>query len=84
MHCLTHRRETMIGELIDSCNLLDDLLRKTRQGVEFYTKLEANIERVLQRAVSVCKTQAEEREQITARLKPKGRRRGALSFASFE
>ena len=62
----------MVTELIDSCDVLDDLLSKTRQGVAFYEQLEGNMRRVQERCRAVCGAQAEEREQIKARLKPKG------------
>ena len=60
---------------MDASDVMDDLLGKTRQGVQFYERLEGNMRSLHERCLSVCKTQAEEREQVKARLKPKGKAR---------
>jgi tyrosine-protein phosphatase non-receptor type 23 len=62
----------MIEGLVQSCNVYDDLLAKSSKGIEFYHKLETNVNRLLERTQRVCRTQAEERQQVMARLKPKG------------
>ena len=46
---------------------------KSQKGLEFYKKLEANVQKLLSRCRNVCKVQQEEREQMMNRYKPKGR-----------
>ena len=66
------RREAMVEGLMQSCDVYEDLLAKSNKGVEFYRKLELNVTRLLERTQRVCKMQEEERQQIMARLQPKG------------
>lgn len=47
-----------------SCDSYDDLLSKALKGIEFYTKLETNVSKLLQRIKSASKVQQEEREQM--------------------
>ncbi|ELU12724.1 hypothetical protein CAPTEDRAFT_228981 [Capitella teleta] len=65
------RRKAMVEGLVQSCNVYDDLLAKSGKGVEFYRKLETNVNRLLERTRRVWKAQEEERQQITARMQPK-------------
>ncbi|XP_011875510.1 PREDICTED: tyrosine-protein phosphatase non-receptor type 23 [Vollenhovia emeryi] len=60
------RREVTISSLINSYDSYEDLLAKSSKGLEFYTKLEINVSKLLQRVKSTCKVQEEEREQILA------------------
>jgi tyrosine-protein phosphatase non-receptor type 23 len=59
--------------LKNSFDVYEDLLAKSQKGLDFYKKLESNINRLLERCRGICKQQAEERQQITDRLKPKGK-----------
>ncbi|XP_062613644.1 tyrosine-protein phosphatase non-receptor type 23-like [Saccostrea cucullata] len=65
------RREVMIKDLINSFDVYEDLLAKSQKGQEFYRKLESNVSKLLTRCRGLCKIQAEEREQIINRHKPK-------------
>lgn len=66
------RREMMIKDLMNSFDVYEDLLAKSQKGQEFYRKLESNVSKLLTRCQGLCKIQAEEREQIMNRHKPKG------------
>ena len=68
-----NRRDLMIRELVQSYDVYEDLLAKSKKGVEFYNKLETNVARLLTRTRGVCKVQQEERDMAMARLKPKGK-----------
>ncbi|KAB0798419.1 hypothetical protein PPYR_09412 [Photinus pyralis] len=61
------RRAHMLNSLNVSFDTYDDLLAKANKGLEFYTKLETNVSKLLQRIKSTCKVQDEEREQILAK-----------------
>lgn len=65
------RREMMIKDLMNSFDVYEDLLAKSQKGQEFYRKLESNVSKLLTRCQGLCKIQAEEREQILNRHKPK-------------
>ncbi|CAC5365468.1 PTPN23 [Mytilus coruscus] len=65
------RREATIEGLKNSYDVYEDLLAKSQKGLDFYKKLESNINRLLERCRGICKQQAEERQQIIDRLKPK-------------
>lgn len=67
------RREATIEGLKNSYDVYEDLLAKSQKGLDFYKKLESNINRLLERCRGICKQQAEERQQIIDRLKPKGK-----------
>lgn len=56
------RRDKVIDELITSYENYDELLNKCNKGIEFYTKLDSNVQKLLQRVRSVTKVQEEERE----------------------
>ncbi|XP_035708755.1 tyrosine-protein phosphatase non-receptor type 23 isoform X2 [Folsomia candida] len=56
------RRDKVIEDLISSYESYDELLNKCNKGIEFYTKLDTNVQKLLQRVRSVCKVQEEERE----------------------
>lgn len=58
------KRNSTVNALIASCDTYDDLLSKALKGIEFYTKLETNVSKLLQRIKSSCKVQQEEREQM--------------------
>lgn len=61
------RRAHMLSSLNVSFDTYADLLAKANKGLEFYTKLETNVSKLLQRIKSTCKVQDEEREQILAK-----------------
>ncbi|XP_017769323.1 PREDICTED: tyrosine-protein phosphatase non-receptor type 23 [Nicrophorus vespilloides] len=61
---ILQKRSTTISALIASHDTYDDLLAKANKGIEFYSKLETNVAKLLQRIKSACKVQQEEREQI--------------------
>ncbi|XP_063417338.1 tyrosine-protein phosphatase non-receptor type 23-like [Mytilus trossulus] len=65
------RREATIEGLKNSYDVYEDLLAKSQKGLEFYKKLETNINRLLERCRGICKQQSEERQQVIDRLKPK-------------
>ena len=67
------RREATIEGLKNSFDVYEDLLAKSQKGLDFYKKLESNVNRLLERCRGICKQQAEERQQIIDRLKPKGK-----------
>ena len=67
-----YRREAKIQELIQSYEVYEDLLAKSNKGIEFYKKLESNVNLLLDKSRDKCKMAEEEREHIRRRLKPKG------------
>lgn len=58
------KRESTISALIASFDAYEDLLAKANKGIEFYTKLETNVSKLLQRIKSASKVQQEERDQM--------------------
>ncbi|XP_050309351.1 tyrosine-protein phosphatase non-receptor type 23 [Anthonomus grandis grandis] len=64
---IIQKRNSTIQALIASHDSYDDLLAKALKGVEFYTKLEANVSKLLQRIKGAIKVQQEEREQMLAK-----------------
>lgn len=57
------RRDQVVTALIASYDAYDDLLAKANKGIDFYQKLETNVNKLLQRLRSTCRVQQEEREQ---------------------
>lgn len=73
-----HRRDAMVASLVASYDAYEDLLAKSNKGLEFYSKLQSNVSKLLQRVRSTCKVQQEEREQILSSILkdvPRGARR---------
>lgn len=64
------KRRSTINSLITSYDSYEDLLSKATKGIEFYTKLETNVTKLLQRIRSSCKVQQEEREQMMSKIAP--------------
>ncbi|XP_044752950.1 tyrosine-protein phosphatase non-receptor type 23 isoform X2 [Coccinella septempunctata] len=64
------KRQSTINSLISSYDSYEDLLSKANKGIEFYTKLETNVTKLLQRIKSSCKVQQEEREQMLSKITP--------------
>jgi tyrosine-protein phosphatase non-receptor type 23 len=64
---ILRKREATITALISSYDAYEDLIAKSSKGLEFYRKLETNVNKLLQRVKSTCKVQDEEREQILAK-----------------
>lgn len=60
---LAKKRAMMISSLIASYDAYEDLISKSSKGLDFYTKLENNVAKLLQRVKGTCKVQDEEREQ---------------------
>uniref|UniRef100_A0A1B0AJE8 Tyrosine-protein phosphatase non-receptor type 23 n=1 Tax=Glossina pallidipes TaxID=7398 RepID=A0A1B0AJE8_GLOPL len=58
-----HKRETFFTSLAASYDVYEDLLSKSSKGLEFYTKLSANVQKLLSRCKSARDVQAEERQQ---------------------
>ncbi|GAB1597660.1 tyrosine-protein phosphatase non-receptor type 23-like [Argonauta hians] len=58
------KRETLIKEYMNSYDVYEDLMAKSNKGLEFYSKLESNVDQMLRRTQSVCQVQEEERDQI--------------------
>ena len=67
------RREKKIQSLIQSYDVYEDLLAKTQKGIDYYHRLDASIQQLLERARRVCSAQEEERLAIISRHQPKGR-----------
>ncbi|KAL1501415.1 hypothetical protein ABEB36_006738 [Hypothenemus hampei] len=63
---IIQKRNSTIQALIVSHDSYNDLLAKALKGIEFYTKLELNVSKLLQRIKSAAKVQQEEREQLLA------------------
>lgn len=61
---ILQKRSITISSLIASYDSYEDLLSKANKGIEFYTKLETNVSKLMQRIKSTCKVQEEEREQL--------------------
>ncbi|XP_050516886.1 tyrosine-protein phosphatase non-receptor type 23 [Diabrotica virgifera virgifera] len=61
---ILQKRTTTITSLIASFDSYEDLLAKANKGIEFYSKLETNVSKLLQRIRSTCKVQQEERDQM--------------------
>lgn len=61
------KRNSTISALITSYDSYEDLLAKANKGIEFYTKLETNVSKLLQRIRSACEVQREEREQMLSK-----------------
>lgn len=64
---ILRKREATVSALISSYDAYEDLLAKSSKGLEFYRKLETNVNKLLQRVKGTCKVQDEEREQILAK-----------------
>ncbi|KAK9888812.1 hypothetical protein WA026_001035 [Henosepilachna vigintioctopunctata] len=62
------KRQLTINSLISSYDTYEDLLSKATKGIEFYSKLETNVTKLLQRIRSACKVQQEEREQMLSKI----------------
>lgn len=62
------KRDTIISALIASYDAYEDLLAKVNKGIDFYQKLETNVNKLLQRLRSTCRVQEEEREQKNASI----------------
>uniref|UniRef100_A0A1A9WRA8 Tyrosine-protein phosphatase non-receptor type 23 n=1 Tax=Glossina brevipalpis TaxID=37001 RepID=A0A1A9WRA8_9MUSC len=58
-----HKRESFFTSLAASYDVYEDLLSKSSKGLEFYTKLSANVQKLLSRCKSARDVQAEERQQ---------------------
>ncbi|KAK2708882.1 tyrosine-protein phosphatase non-receptor type 23-like isoform X2 [Artemia franciscana] len=56
-------RDDTIKALIDAYDVYDDLRAKTESGIEFYKKLDENLDKLQKRLSSVCSVQEEEREE---------------------
>ena len=61
---LMRERDDKIGSLVASYHAYEDLLDKTTKGLEFYAKLEKNVNKLLSRVEGVIKVQVEERNQL--------------------
>ncbi|ENN77425.1 tyrosine-protein phosphatase non-receptor type 23 [Dendroctonus ponderosae] len=68
---IIQKRSSTIQALIVSHDSYDDLLAKAVKGTEFYTKLDMNVSKLLQKIKSATKVQQEEREQMLAKNVPK-------------
>lgn len=67
MQDIIQKRQNTITSLVTSYDAYDDLLAKANKGIEFYTKLETNVTKLLQRIRGACKVQQEEREQMLSK-----------------
>lgn len=62
----------MIESLIYSYDVYKDLLDKQQKGMEFYQKLKHNVQKLLDKATSLCKEQQDGRTKVEEKLTPKG------------
>lgn len=65
-----HRREHFFSSLASSYDVYDDLLGKSSKGLEFYKKLQGNIQKLLARVKGAKDVQDEERQQRLKSTKP--------------
>lgn len=65
-----HRREHFYSSLASSYDVYDDLLGKSSKGLEFYKKLQGNIQKLLARVKGAKDVQDEERQQRLKSTKP--------------
>ncbi|CAH0557308.1 unnamed protein product [Brassicogethes aeneus] len=68
---IIQKRQTTINALMTSYDAYDDLLAKANKGIEFYTKLETNVTKLLQRLKGACNVQQEERDQMLSKNEPR-------------
>ena len=54
---MVNARNEMIGSLVASFYAHEDLLHKAAKGLEFYDKLDSNVDKLLHRVKGVCKVQ---------------------------
>lgn len=66
---IIRQREGTVSSLVSSYDAYEDLIAKSSKGLEFYRKLETNVNKLLQRVKSTCKVQDEEREQMLTKNK---------------
>ena len=66
------RRDAKIEELVYSYDAYKDLLDKQQRGMEFYQRLQHNVQKVKERTDSLCFAQKKERAVVAEKLKPKG------------
>ncbi|ODM90715.1 Tyrosine-protein phosphatase non-receptor type 23 [Orchesella cincta] len=59
---LKKKRDKVIQSFLNSYEAYDELIAKCNKGIDFYNKLNANVEKLVQRVRSVCKVQNEERD----------------------
>ena len=64
---LLEARKEMISSLVASFYAFDDLLIKAAKGLEFYAKLDSNVEKLFSRVKGVVEVQQEERDAILAK-----------------
>lgn len=65
-----HKREHFFSSMISSYDIYEDLLGKSAKGLEFYKKLQGNVQKLLSRVKSARDVQAEERQQLLTSTKP--------------
>lgn len=63
------QRSTQISALIESFDVSDDVLKKASKGLEFYSKLEGNVRKLLSRLKGTCKVQEDNRRQMYDKTK---------------
>jgi len=69
-HC---RREAKIQSLVYSYDVYEDLIDKQKKGMEFYIKLQKNVQSLLERIQDFHQVQEKERATIVEKSKSKGR-----------
>merc|ERR550519_790025 len=78
---IVRAREDMIGSLVASYHAYEDLLTKTTKGLEFYEKLEVNVDKLLARVGGYGKVQEEERQALMKTTEKKAAEARALSLS---
>ncbi|XP_065207799.1 tyrosine-protein phosphatase non-receptor type 23-like [Planococcus citri] len=66
---IMQQRSAQINALIESFDVSDDVLKKASKGLEFYSKLEGNVRKLLSRLKGTCKVQEDNRMQMYDKTK---------------
>ncbi|XP_067930761.1 uncharacterized protein [Watersipora subatra] len=66
------QRGLRVEALVYSYDVYEDLLDKQQKGMQFYQKLQQNIQRLLEKTTGLHSAQKKERDMITEKMKPKG------------
>lgn len=66
-----HKRDNFFSSLAASYDVYEDLLAKSAKGLEFYKKLQGNVQKLLARVKAACDVQNEDRQQRMNSMRPK-------------
>jgi hypothetical protein len=62
----------MLRSLIESYDVYEDLLAKTKKGVSFYKNMNVSVNQLLDKARRITVAEDEERQMTISRYRPKG------------